>query len=566
MVRPYPNDGVPSATFPLYSRGNMGEAFPNVISPMTGSLMLDASTRAQTRWFVETGALSKEQVDDPANAMFVQFHGYLYANASLARIAAVRAPGVGVDDIDAQYGGVGVLPPYRPRRGDRSLLATLRMGRFASRAFRTGDAERARTAQREVDTWVSSLSPVDAASDTELLARARQTSRWFERMLPNMMTVTFHAGASRIVIERMTAAAGEPDASNAITSGLGGVASASPPRALWELGRKVRHSSHLQEHFSEGTEGLDQRLRSDPACAEFVEEFDVFLTAFGFHGADELELASPKWGTDRDLALKIVERLREAPDERDPVRLAHSLAANRAAVIERVRQKLRAPRRLLFDRAVRSAALYVPEREASKAALVRALFESRCALNELARRHDIPRDNIYLLVHTDLEAALDDPAAFASIIEQCRAQRESLQQRVPPFWFDHEIPDPSGWPLRSEGRTTSRSSVATRVQGQGVSAGVVTGRARVILDPNEPGDLEPDEILVAPQTDPAWTPLFLGAAGVIVEYGAVMSHAAIVARELGIPAVVGVDGATADIETGATVTIDGTTGLVTIER
>jgi pyruvate,water dikinase len=88
----------------------------------------------------------------------------------------------------------------------------------------------------------------------------------------------------------------------------------------------------------------------------------------------------------------------------------------------------------------------------------------------------------------------------------------------------------------------------------------------VILDPNAPADLEPDEILVAPQTDPAWTPLFLGAAGVIVEYGAVMSHAAIVARELGIPAVVGIDRATADIETGATVTIDGTTGVVTLEQ
>ena len=75
---PYPNDGQPSPTFPLYSRGNMGEAFPNVISPMSGSLMLEASERAQTRWFVETGAVSKKHVHDPANAMFVQFYGYLY--------------------------------------------------------------------------------------------------------------------------------------------------------------------------------------------------------------------------------------------------------------------------------------------------------------------------------------------------------------------------------------------------------------------------------------------------------------------------------------------------------
>ncbi len=568
MSRPYPNDGQPSPTFPIYSRGNLGEAFPNVISPMTGSLMLEASTRAQTRWFLETGALSREQVNAPANAMFVQFCGYLYANASLARIAAVRAPGMRVDDIDVQYGGVGVLPPYRARRGDRSFVATVRLGRFASRAFRSGEAERARAAQREVDQWVSSLSPVAATSDADLLARVRQTSRWFERMLPEMMTVTLHAGASRIVIERMAAAAGEPDAANAITSGFGGVASAGPPIALWDLGRQVRQSSQLQNQFAQGVEGLDQRLRTDPACVEFVEAFDLFLRRFGYHGADELELASPKWDTDPELALRIVERLREAPDDRDPAEAAQTVAANRVAVTARVRQKLRGPRRLLFDRAVRSASLYVPERENTKAALVRALFEARRALNELARRHAVSRDDIYLLVHEELEPALDDPAAFASPIEQRRALRTWLQQRDPPFWFERQISDPAGWPLRADGgRTPSGSSQATmRVQGLGVSAGVVTGRARVILDPNAPAELEPDEILIAPQTDPAWTPLFLGAAGVIVERGAVMSHAAIVARELGIPAVVGIEDATTAIPTGATVTIDGTTGLVTVEQ
>ena len=276
---------------------------------------------------------------------------------------------------------------------------------------------------------------------------------------------------------------------------------------------------------------------------DFVRAFDAFLREFGFHGADELELASPKWGTDPDLALRIVERLRKAPDDRDPVAAAPKLAENRVDVTARVRQKLRGPRRAIFDRAVRSAALYAAEREASKAALVRALFEARRALNELAHRHDIARDDIYLLVHEELEAALDDADGFASTIEQRRALRDSLQQRVPPFWFEHRISDPTSWPLRSESRAASASNRATtRAQGLGVSAGVVTGRARVILDPNSPADLEPDEILVAPQTDPAWTPLFLGAAGVIVERGAVMSHAAIVAREIGIPAVVGIDG------------------------
>ena len=563
----YPNDGEPSSEFPLYSRGNTGEAFPNVISPMSGSLMLEASTRSQTRWFLDTGALSKRQVKDPTNAVFVQFFGYLYANASMARIAAVRAPGMTVDDLDAQYGGVGVLPPYRPRRRDRSLAATLRLGRFASRAFRSGDANRARVAQREVADWVLSLSSVEAVDDDALIERVRRASWWFERMLYEMMTVTLHAGASRIMIERLAATAGEPEAANAITSGLGGVASASPAFALWALGRRVRSSPPLAAHFGRGGEDLDERLRRDPACAEFVEAFDAFLRTFGFHGADELELSSPKWGTDPELALRIVERLRYVPDDRDPVIAAKDLSKNRALVTARVRAKLRGPKRILFDRAVRATTIYAPEREATKAALVRALFESRCALNELARRHSIARDDIYLLVHEELEAAVDDPGAFVTRIGERRAQRDRLEQRVPPFWFENRIPDPSTWPLRTEIAPAANASGRARahMQGIGVSAGVVTGRARVILDPNEPSELQADEILIAPQTDPAWTPLFLGAAGVIVEYGAVMSHAAIVARELGIPAVVGIERATIDIPAGATITVDGNSGRVTLE-
>ena len=565
-----PNDGVPSEDFPVYSRGNVGEAFPNVITPLSGSLMLDASTRSQTRFFLAAGALSPDQVRDPRNAAFVQFGGYLYANVSMARIAAVRAPGMSMDDFDAQYGGVGVLPPYVARRGDRSLRATLRLARFAGRGLGTTDAEHAVAAQREVDDWVRGLAPVDLADDDDLLERVRRASWWFERLLSEMMTVTLHAGTSRVLIERLAASVGEPDAANAVTSGLGEVASAGPAAALWALGRQVRRSPALSGLFDDAGagDGLEARLRAEPASADFVRAFDAYLDEFGFHGVDELELAAPKWGTDPHLALRIVERLRHAPDDRDPLAAARRLADERARATERVGARMRGPKRRLFHLAVRQAGRYAREREATKAALVRALFESRRAVLELARRHGFGRDDLFFLVEPELEAALADPSAFAATIEERRAQRASLQERVPPFWFEGRLPDPSTWARRTDAAAAAGGpggpGGATR-HGLGVSAGVVTGRARVVLDPHEPGELQPDEILVAPQTDPAWTPLFLGAAGVVVEFGAVMSHAAIVARELGIPAVVGVDRATADLATGTTVTIDGTTGRITID-
>jgi pyruvate,water dikinase len=91
----------------------------------------------------------------------------------------------------------------------------------------------------------------------------------------------------------------------------------------------------------------------------------------------------------------------------------------------------------------------------------------------------------------------------------------------------------------------------------------VTAPARVIFDPHN-AQLAHGEILVAPSTDPGWTPLFLTAGGLVMEMGGAMSHGAIVAREYGIPAVVGVAGAIERIRTGQLVTVDGTAGTITL--
>jgi rifampicin phosphotransferase len=93
----------------------------------------------------------------------------------------------------------------------------------------------------------------------------------------------------------------------------------------------------------------------------------------------------------------------------------------------------------------------------------------------------------------------------------------------------------------------------------------VTAQARVILDPRG-ARLEPGEVLVAPSTDPGWTPLFLTAGGVVMEMGGAMSHGAVVAREYGIPAVVGLPDATERIATGQRITVDGSEGTITLER
>jgi len=102
------------------------------------------------------------------------------------------------------------------------------------------------------------------------------------------------------------------------------------------------------------------------------------------------------------------------------------------------------------------------------------------------------------------------------------------------------------------------------LRGVPASPGIVTASARVVLDPHD-AHLKQGEILVAPSTDPGWTPLFLTAAGLVMEMGGAMAHGAIVAREYGIPAVVGVPRATERITSGMHLTVDGTSGTILIE-
>jgi len=172
-----------------------------------------------------------------------------------------------------------------------------------------------------------------------------------------------------------------------------------------------------------------------------------------------------------------------------------------------------------------------------------------------------------LLTEGEFLAYLANPASMVPTIENRRADYEHLKGLEPPFAFDTaamggQPPPTSTWAHRQT--VGEAASTGTVLHGAAGAPGVVRGRARVLMDPSDPTAMEPGEVLVAPLTDPSWTPLFVPAAGVVVEVGAAMSHSMIVSRELGIPCVVGVDGATLSIADGAEVELDGQAGTVTI--
>jgi rifampicin phosphotransferase len=561
-------DDVPSVRFPVYCRGNVGEIVPNVATPLSATVTTEAFRLAFTQLFTESGAFSAAELAEPAATGGV-FGGYLYFNMSFARSFAARSPGMRVADVDRQMFGDGDAPSFRRGAGDRSPRTKVRAALGATRMFRSGgpdlDANRA-----ETQAWIASIP--DAPSDDELVALAADFAPRMAVQLRALVEAGFGAAIPLSLIERVAKRAerDEPGLLVKAMSGLGGIETARPAVEMWRLGRTVARSTSLTAAFDAGLDGLDGRLRTTGAAdrdvAGFVERFDSLLVQHGHRGPNEVELASDTWATNPASVLSVVDRLRLSADAADPDVAARRLAAERTEARERLRRAVLPPLRPIVDRLLETAGRGTARREQAKGTIVlgtsalrRPLF---AAADRLVRAGQLPdRTQLFMATLDELPTLLADPSSLAAELVARRAKYEDLNSRTPPFAFEAELPDPATWARRTDRPDVTRTG---SLRGIGVSAGLGRGRARVVTDPTDPRGLEPGEVLVAPLTDPAWTPLFLAATAVVVDVGALQSHAAIVARELGIPAVVSVEGASLQLADGDELEVDGDRGTVTV--
>ena len=271
------------------------------------------------------------------------------------------------------------------------------------------------------------------------------------------------------------------------------------------------------------------------------------------------------WETKPALALALIEAMRPAPDSESPAARNAKNVAKREALEAQIRAALADQPEALgtFELALRSAHLYMAGRERAKTNIIKVIHEMRMAMRELAIRHDYSMSEVCMLLADELDAFVAAPDEFRARLTAREEQYLELFDLEPPFIVNGSVKPLSQWARRG-GPHAAKAVVGDVLSGVPGSPGVATGRARVILDPGDPTGLEPGDVLIAPITDPAWTPLFVPAAAVVVNVGAQVSHAVIVSRELGIPCVVSVLDATERIPDGALVTVDGTTGTVTL--
>src|SRR4051812_2566711 len=324
------------------------------MTPLTASLVGHAAREGQVAALIDIGAVVARDLDEPDCAVMCGvFGGYLYLNMSLSRLMGIRSPGMSTADVDIQMFGTSDAPPYVRQRGDRSLVATLRLGRFLLRSMRGLDLAALERERVAVDAWLNGLPDMTTASDDELLEIVDETPRWFVPHMRSLLFASATSGALAALVERLGArhARQDPGAVIRLTSGVGGVETTGPSLRLWRLGRAVAADPVLSAHFDAGIDGLLDRLRADAgtdAVATFLAELDAFLDEFGCRGPDEYELASDTWGTDPSVALAAVERLRLTSVDADPVAAGARLAEERAAASRAVRSSLPAPVRPLF--------------------------------------------------------------------------------------------------------------------------------------------------------------------------------------------------------------------------
>lgn len=565
-VGPYVHEK-PSTRFPIYTRGNAGEVWPEVVYPLSISLTRtfdDPLTDAM----VKTGMVTKTELGEGDGCAGGVFGGYMYLNLSLQRVLAVRAPGVSIGENDATYlGSEGVAPPYKPHKDDRSIRASINAVRFMLGVLRTTSLDQLRADQVMVAEWKRRVPQLLVASDAALLKTIRGLIPVGMELFSRHLDITGKAGASvQFLAGICEKQLDDRELALSLLSSIGDVDSAAPSHALWLLGRQVAQSPELTARFDAGLDGLAERLHDDGTSA-FNQSFATFLHEFGARGPNEWETASETWGTEPRLALALIDRLRLADEKQDPVARAVGLTAAREALTSATRARIKALSRRQFDKALAAATLFSAGRERSKTTVVELIHVSRVLSRELAGRAASRTEtghweDMWFCLADELDAYLEDPGSFVDTIASRRATREAIRDRVPPFVFDGAMPPVTEWPLRSES-AAAELSAGESIAGLAAVPGVAEGRACVVTDPFDPGDLGPGDILLAPLTDPAWTPLFVAADAVVVDVGGQMSHAVIVAREFGMPCIVAATDATKRIPHGARVRVDATNGTVT---
>lgn len=577
--RSMPGDGFDTPNRPgdQYAPSGVSEMLPGVLPPLLWTVNGPMLEEAFRHLFSRLGVVPEDAATDPY-AIVARFRGRAALNLTRIKETARQMAGGTGAEVERQYLGqvvseLGPEPAPTLRERGRRLGST-------SKALRLR-----RQARREAEVFERSVGEVVAVDidlgtlrSTELLAyRARVRDLAASGVATEVAVAVAAVAAYRaleVALERWVGDKASRWAQRVTRDASGGsMGACACAAAIWSVFQDVANHEALEEAIVEATPSDAERMLVEvgPQGAALVERLWEALDRLGSAAV----YGGPTWDEQPEYVWQTLLgclRTRIRRGRRDPMAEAGQGAADALALLERritrtwkwrltrvltgqvVDVRLRTLRKL-----VDNARDLLSSRESTKAAVLQLggveRRATRVLAERLARRGALRSgDDVALLADWELEGMA------TGRISVSRDELERREQAVAEFRQGDdlaELIDHRGSPLDIRPETEG-------ITGWGASPGLHRGRVRIVREAAEARDLEPGDVLVAPSTDPSWTPLFLVAGAVIVERGGPLSHAAIVARELGLPAVLNASGATQKLRDGVTVEVDGDEGIVTI--
>ena len=469
-------------------------------------------------------------------------------------------------------GTIALNAPFSPAERRRLLPKLVLIISRIVRTLHAPDFQRAHAIIRaEARIEEARLSAQKAASLNAILdGLESMLPRFIQQELPNIVPIIAPGYSLMKLIDGWLVAwlDMQPGAVFQLLRGLPGNVTSEMDLNLWAAVQSIRADIASRESMlGQSLDALVQAYtsRSLPPIAQ--QAIEDFAQRYGMRAVGEIDFGRKRW---REDMTPILQTMRNYLEQSNPDLAPDLIFARGAAEAERLaaewtqqlsQKPYGRPRAAILSFAINRMRKLIGFRESPKFYIIQLFGIFRAALlehaNLMVQRGALSQpDDLFFLRLDELRryAAGEQIDLRARVAAARHAnQREQSRRRIPRLML-------STGETFYEGIGVENDS---DLSGDPVSPGVVEGRARVVLNPHGVR-LEPGEILVCPATDPGWTPLFLTAGGLVMEIGGMITHGSVVAREYGIPAVVGVPGATTRIQSGQMLRVDGTSGRVAI--
>ncbi|MCX9088364.1 MAG: PEP-utilizing enzyme [Candidatus Methanoperedens sp.] len=544
----------------IWSNANIKDAAPMVLTALSWSFF-----RGSLDMMMNANLLASGYRLPEGTSWVRLYKGRGYFNLSALQWGLYDALGYLPAEINASLGGHQPeirVPPGNPFGGLAGIKRVWRRMHLIINVLRTQYSSKKifKDMWETVELWKK--QDFHAMNDQELISHFSETNPKILEYCSTYMVLGLSTGVSLYflvqALEKDFPGRGAALA-NALLSGASEITSAEHGYRLMELRKTVQMDKVALRYFTAEPFRPSAWKDEIPGGSQFRREFEEFLKDYGHRGVYEIDLLNPRWGEDPRYLLEIIRAQVMSPANIDHRAVQE---AKRKTAEKEIAGKLKwGLRRLTVSRLIKQARDNAGTREMGKSVLVKPFEVSRMFFQELGRRLvergvlDEQAD-VYHCAWHELSAILagySDGSGLKVLVEERKKMREELSLLEPPDVIIDDAPQPKAGAPEAHGQVLA---------GIGVAAGRASGRARLIRHPGENTRLQAGDVLVAPSTDPGWTPLFLRANALVMEVGGSLSHGAIVAREYGIPAVVNVPGVMKALKDGEQLTVDGDEGKV----